>query len=170
MRVFLIGFMGCGKSTLGKKLAKKLNLNFIDMDHAIEEQEGMTINEIFSSKGENNFRKIENEYLASFETENVVVGTGGGAPCYYNNIDLINELGCSVYIKLPPKVLKDRLKGETNKRPLVQNMSDEELLSFIEVKLNEREVYYNNAHVIFDGLKFDIPELVLEIQSQIFNR
>jgi len=150
-KIFLVGFMGCGKSTYGRKLAQKLNWNFIDMDDCIEEKENMSISEIFETKGEEYFRNVETETLKDFENSNsTIISCGGGVPCFNNNMSIINSIGESVYISLPPTTLKERLVGEKSKRPLVAKLSDEELLSFISSKLEERGPFYEQAKFIFE--------------------
>ena len=150
-KVFLIGFMGCGKSTFGRKLAKQLEWEFIDLDDYIEEQERCSISEIFKNKGEVYFRNLETKALKeSNQWINTIISTGGGTPCFNDNIDLINKIGLSIHIKLSPEDLKIRLEGEKAKRPLIADLSDGELLSFIKLKLSERNTYYSSSELIFD--------------------
>lgn len=153
-KVFLVGFMGCGKSTLGKKLARKLNKEFIDLDDFIEEQEKLTINEIFEQVGEAGFRALENKWLkfVSQKYDNAVISCGGGTPCFNGNMNFMLEKGKVVYIQLPPKVLCDRLTNERQKRPLIAKLSDNELLEFIKTKLSERSPYYLQSSILFDPL------------------
>jgi shikimate kinase len=150
-KVFLIGFMGCGKSTFGRKLAKQLEWEFIDLDDYIEEQERCSVSEIFKNKGEVYFRNLETKALKeSNQWINTIISTGGGTPCFNDNIDLINKIGLSIHIKLSPEDLKIRLEGEKAKRPLIADLSDGELLSFIKLKLSERNTYYSSSELIFD--------------------
>jgi len=150
-KVFLIGFMGCGKSTFGRKLAKQLEWEFIDLDDYIEEQERCSISEIFKNKGEVYFRNLETKALKeSNQWINTIISTGGGTPCFNDNIGLINKIGLSIHIKLSPEDLKIRLEGEKAKRPLIADLSDGELLSFIKLKLSERNTYYSSSELIFD--------------------
>ena len=105
--VYIIGFMGCGKSTAGKKLASVLNWSFIDLDRKIEAHAGMTIPEIFSKHGESFFREVESEVLRSFQTlSEVVISTGGGTPCHGDNMDFMTETGLTLYLKMTPGQLK----------------------------------------------------------------
>ena len=132
MTIFLVGYMGCGKSTLGKKLAINLNYDFIDLDNYIEEQEGRTIKEIFADDGEDYFRKLERVYLHRvIDTENVVISSGGGTPCFFDNMDQMNEYGLTVYINMHPKALIPRLKLSELYRPLIDGMEGEVLLDYV---------------------------------------
>jgi len=152
--------MGSGKSTCGSILAGKIGYDFVDMDHLIEETAGMTIPGIFSEHGEGVFRKWENDILLELcKREDVVVSTGGGAPCHGDMIRIMNDHGATIYIKLPPKALKDRLINSKTERPLIKGKSEGELLQFITSLLNEREPYYNQALHTVDGVNFDINNL-----------
>ena len=150
-KIYLVGFMGCGKSTLGRKLAKSMGWDFVDLDDYIEEKEQQSISDMFSENGEAYFRNLET--LTLKETKDwtkTVISCGGGTPCFNNNIDLINDQGFSIFINLTPEVLVDRLQGEKDKRPLIAKLSDSELLSFIQDKLSERLKFYNSSKMIFD--------------------
>jgi shikimate kinase len=150
--IFLIGFMGCGKTTLGRKLASQLGYEFMDLDHILEAQTGITIAEYFSKFGEEAFRKLESEVLKQTPyPANAVVSTGGGLPCFFDNMDWMNAHGKTIYIKLSPKTLADRLENEKDKRPVLHDHGDN-LVAFIESKLNERDKFYNHASIIADGL------------------
>ncbi len=154
--IFLIGFMGCGKTTLGRKLANRLNCPFIDLDHVLEAQEGMSIASYFSRFGEDTFRLLESEVLKETTyPENVVVSTGGGLPCFFDNIEWMNAHGKTIYIKLSPKTLASRLENEKEERPLLREKHGEDLVNFIAQKLAERDVYYNKATIIADGLSLN---------------
>lgn len=159
--IILIGFMGSGKSTVGKLLAKKLGHVFVDMDQVIEKQEGRSITDIFQTEGEQHFRKLERELLSSFTAnQGLVISTGGGVPCFENNMNLINALGKSIYLQLSPKKLAERLKNEKNSRPLIKSMNDDELLLFIEKKLAERELYYLQSKLILPISEQSASEIV----------
>ena len=150
--IFLIGFMGCGKTTLGRRLASRLGYEFMDLDHILEAQAGMTIAEYFSKFGEEAFRKLESEVLKFTNyPEHAVISTGGGLPCFFDNMDWMNTHGKTVYIKLSPKTLADRLENEKDKRPVL-NDHGEDLVAFIAGKLAERDEFYNRASIIADGL------------------
>jgi shikimate kinase len=141
--------MGCGKSTLGRKLAQRLNLCFIDLDKYIEERNFRTIPSIFAEEGEEGFRQREKKALEEIaEFENLVVATGGGAPCFFGNMELMNRTGVTLYIAPPVEVLVERLLKSKNERPLIKGKSREELISFIDENLQKRAPFYEKASVI----------------------
>ena len=158
--IFLIGFMGSGKTTLGRKLASRMGYEFIDLDHKLEQQVELSIAEYFSFFGEDAFRKLESEVLKkTVYPENVVISTGGGLPCYFDNMDWMKTNGKVVYLKLPPKTLADRLENGKEERPLLQDKHGEALVAFIEQKLEEREKFYSQANIIADGLSLTAEKL-----------
>lgn len=160
MIVFLIGFMGCGKSTKAKQLANRLNCPVIDLDAEIVEKEGKTIAEYFAENGEDAFRKLESNTLKTFDYPEVcVVATGGGLPCFFDNMDWMNANGQTVYLQMTPPQLVSRLHNR-EKRPLLKGMDDEQLLAFIELKLAERNPFYNKAKVVINA--FDLDAEILE--------
>ena len=151
--IFLTGFMGCGKTTLGRKLASRLGYEFMDLDHILEAQTGMSIAEYFSSSGEEAFRQLESDVLKRTNyPANAVISTGGGLPCFFDNMQWINAHGRSVYIRLSPKTLADRLEHEKEERPLLRHKHGDELVAFITEKLAEREKFYTQASIIAAGL------------------
>jgi len=153
--------MGSGKSTLGAKMAGKIDYSFVDMDHLIEETAGMTVPGIFNELGEEVFRKWEHDILLELCTrEKVVISTGGGAPCHKNMMQIMNDHGATVYIKLSPEALKNRLQHSRTERPLIRGKSEEELLDFIKSKLAEREYYYSMANHIVEGINLQSEELI----------
>lgn len=154
--------MGCGKTTAGRKLAEKLDYKFVDVDELIEEAQGVTISEIFAKQGEDAFRKIEQEMLSTtFELNNAIIATGGGAPCFYNNMDAMNENGLTIYIEMSPEALVNRLKGGMEDRPILNGKTNEELLGFIEEALEIRNPFYKKSKEIVDGIILS-PELLFE--------
>jgi len=158
--VFFIGFMGCGKTTWSRKLASRLDYDFIDLDHLLEEQVGMTIAEFFSSFGEDAFRKLESDVLKQTKyPENTIISTGGGLPCFFDHIEWMNKHGKTVYIKLSPKTLADRLEKGKAKRPLLNGKHGDELVAFIAEKLAEREGFYLQATLIADGMSLSTEGL-----------
>ncbi len=160
-RVYLIGFMGSGKSTMGRWLADALGWSFLDLDHFIEHKYHKTISQIFEDKGEDGFREIEANCLREVsDFDRVIIGAGGGTPCYYDNMDVMNATGLTIYLKLEPAVLNERLTGSKSQRPLVANKNGEELLNFISDKLNEREAHYLKAKVVADGTVWQVEDFV----------
>ncbi|HCU21262.1 MAG: hypothetical protein A2X05_06835 [Bacteroidetes bacterium GWE2_41_25] len=158
--LYIIGFMGSGKTTAGRRLASMLRWSFVDLDKKIEEHTGLKIPEIFSLHGEEHFRKVEAEILRSPATDsNTVIATGGGTPCYDDNMKYMLETGLTIYLKMTPGQLAGRLKGSSDERPLIRNLSGEDLLNFIEDKLAERAKWYEKSQFIIDGFNPDISLL-----------
>lgn len=149
-RVILIGYMGAGKTTVGKELARQLGVTFYDLDWYIETRMHKRVPEIFAESGEEGFRDIERRMLHEVaEFEDVVVSCGGGTPCFFDNMDYLNEKGDVVYLKASPEVLFKHLKMGKGIRPLLQGKNDEELLTFIGEQLEKREQYYMKAtHIV----------------------
>lgn len=151
-RVFLIGFMGSGKTTIGKFIARDMGWKFIDMDDYFVQMKGCSVKEFFAREGEEAFRKSEREIVKELcIKENVVIATGGGAPCYYDNIDIMNRAGLTIYISVEPAILAKRLSKAKAERPLIAEKDDSELLNYISAKLAEREPFYRKARMITDG-------------------
>lgn len=169
MRIFLIGYMGSGKTSVGKKIARALGLQFLDLDHYIESSEQLSIAAIFDAKGEAEFRKLERKYLDQLlTTENVLFSLGGGTPCFSDTMDVLMDKGLCVYLEHSPKSLYNRLLSGKKGRPLLQGKTDEELLTYIEQHLSSRLPYYQRAHVTINGLSFSkekIKDTVQTIQS-----
>ncbi len=144
--IFLIGYMGCGKSTLGRALSRISGLEFIDLDHYIENRFHATINELFAERGEDGFRTVERAMLEEVSLfNNVIVACGGGTPCFFNNMQLMNERGLTVWLNTPIERLHERLQRNRSKRPILANKTDDELLTFITEALNAREAFYSQA-------------------------
>lgn len=168
MKIFLTGFMGSGKTTLGRKLAARMNYEFIDLDHKLEQQVELSIAEYFTLFGEDSFRKLEAEVLRKTPyPENAVISTGGGLPCFFDNMEWMKANGKVVYIKLSPKTLADRLETGKEERPLLQDKHGDALVEFIESKLAEREPFYAQANIIADGLSLTAErmEQILEMSK-----
>ncbi len=143
--------MGSGKSTVGKGLAKALNLDFIDLDNYIESRNHRTIPTIFEQDGEDGFRKLEQKALHEVsEFENIIIATGGGAPCFFDNMELIKKTGKSLYLNGTPRILAERLRRSKTERPLIKGKSEKELISFIHETLEKRSKWYKQADVVFD--------------------
>ncbi len=149
-RVFLVGYMGVGKTTIGKLLSRELDVEFIDLDKFIESRYRKTIQDIFAKKGEEKFRIIEREMLREIATfQNVLISTGGGTPCFYDNMDVMNQQGITVYIKATVEQLVSRLLASKNIRPILQNKTPQELQSFVTAHLAEREEFYTKAKLTY---------------------
>lgn len=160
--IFLVGFMGCGKTTMGRKLSAVMGYEFIDLDHKFEEQAGMRIAEYFTEHGEDAFRQMESNILKETEyPENAVVSTGGGLPCFFDNMDWMNANGQTVYMKLTPKMLASRLENAKTPRPVLQGKKGQELVEFIETKLAEREPHYGKAVVVAESFADLTPENIM---------
>ncbi|MDR6194085.1 shikimate kinase [Siphonobacter sp. SORGH_AS_0500] len=151
--IFLLGMPSSGKSTLGRSLAREIGYEFVDMDKRIEIRELLTIAEIFNLKGEPYFRTVESEMLRSFPADaGLVVSTGGGVPCFHDNMDFIRENGVSLFLDVPPKILTDRiLHTKKNDRPLLVTEDPVELLAALETKIANRRNYYEQADVTIAG-------------------
>jgi shikimate kinase len=169
MKIILLGYMGSGKTTIGIQLARKLFLNFTDLDDFIEEKEQQSIKEIFKQKGEIYFRKIEHKYLKQFinENESYVLSLGGGTPCYAGNLDLIlkDKKSRSFYLRGSIPTLFKRLSENKFKRPIISDLSDDQLTEYIAKHLFERSLFYDKAtHKISIDNK-EIQEIVTEIRT-----
>lgn len=165
IRIFLIGYMGAGKTTLGRALAKELKIEFIDLDNYIEERLCKSISQIFAEKGEEGFRDIERRMLhEAGEFENVVISTGGGTPCFFDNIEYMNRQGATVFLDVPVERLFIRLSIARKKRPLIMGKSDEELRCFIAEQLAKRLPHYSKAKQRFTA---DRLEDVKQIEASV---
>jgi len=150
--IFLMGYMTSGKSSLGKKLAKHFDVDFIDLDRYLEKQEQLTISEIFQHKGEAYFREAEAKALRQFpKDQKVVIALGGGTPCHHENINFIKETGTSIYLDIATSTLIGRLREKKAKRPLVANLKDEEISHFVENQISQRTPYYQQADIIISS-------------------
>jgi shikimate kinase len=171
MQLILLGYMASGKSTIGKELAKKLFLPFIDLDDYIIEKEKMSISAIFEERGEIYFRKIEHKYLQEILNSEAkfILSLGGGTPCYAGNMKLITESeAISIYLNASIQLIQERLKNEKSKRPLVADLADEKMTEFIAKHLFERRFYYEQATF---SVKIDAKEmntLVTEIRILLY--
>jgi len=145
-KIILIGYMGSGKSLLGKSIAEMLNIRFINSDSEIEQHTGMSVGQLFEQFGENHFRNLEREFLNSFNVqESFVFATGGGTPCFNNQMEVLNTLGTTVYLQCNNGTLFSRLKHERDHRPLIAGLSDEELRESIDFRMKQRESIYQKA-------------------------
>jgi shikimate kinase len=164
--VYIIGFMGSGKSTAGRKLAMSLGWTFVDLDRKIEEVAGKTIPQIFSDDGEEKFRELETSVLQSLKTEvKTIISTGGGTPCHGDNMQIMLATGLTIYLKMTPEQLTSRLLESTGQRPLLKNIPDNKLNEFISKKLASREKWYNKANITLEGKNLDINLLTSLIKN-----
>ncbi|MBF2707596.1 shikimate kinase [Flavobacterium soyangense] len=155
-KIILLGYMGCGKSTIANRLSNSTNIPYIDLDKMIEERVNLSIKEIFEQRGEIYFRKLERDVFIELlnAPENLIIGLGGGTPCYANNHELLKgENILSIYLKASVETLFERLISNKSKRPIIADKNDEEMKEFIAIHLFERSFYYNQAQykVNIDG-------------------
>lgn len=160
-RIILIGYMGSGKTTVGKALSKETGMMFYDLDWYIESRMRKTVAQIFAEKGEEGFRKIEYNMLHEVaEFEDVIISCGGGTPCFFDNIDYINQQGEVVYLKATPEVLYRHLLMGKTERPLIKNKTPEELIAYITEQVAKREEFYNKARYTLDVSLMDNYEKI----------
>ncbi len=169
MKIYLIGFMASGKTTIGLELAKKLNYEFIDLDEFIEQKHNKTIKQIFEQQGEDHFRTLENEALRDVSSidGNILIASGGGTSCFYNSIDFMNKTGLTIYIKVDVGELVTRLIESKTDRPLLWGKTPQELNDYILRVLNEREKYYEKAKITIESSSIIIDQLAQTIKAAI---
>jgi len=170
MRIFLVGYMGAGKTTIGKSLALRMKLNYIDTDQFIEKRYRKKVSDIFASEGESRFRDIEHRVLLEVsEFEDIVISTGGGLPCFNDNMTMMNNSGCTVYIEVSGEELADRLRVSKNVRPVLKNRTGSELTDFVNSSLNIRKPFYEQAKIRFQVentfSENDIDKLARQLES-----
>ena len=169
-RIILIGYMGAGKTTIGRVLARKLNIEFFDLDWYIEARFRMKIPQIFAEKGEDEFRRIEQLMLHEVaEMENVVISCGGGTPCFFDNMDYINQQAESFYLKCSTEVIKTHLLMAKSQRPLLEGKNPEQLTQFIEEGINQREIYYKKAKHVININVMHTKEQIQQYADMIYN-
>ncbi len=160
-RIILIGYMGAGKTTVGRELAKELGLMFYDLDWYITSRMRRTVAQLFEEHGEDGFRQIERNMLHEVaEFENIVLSCGGGTPCFFDNMDYMNQKGETVYLKATPEVLYAHLKMGKGVRPLLLNKTPEQVEAFVKTQLKEREPFYTKAKHTFDVSLLDNSEKI----------
>ncbi|GAB4324507.1 MAG: shikimate kinase [Bacteroidales bacterium] len=162
MRVFLTGFMGSGKSSLGKRVARLLNLKFIDLDKLIEERCRTSIPLLFDRYGEEVFRMMEQRYLHEIVSDHCLIAVGGGTPCFFDNMEFMKRNGLVVWLNPPKDELVKRLSETKKNRPLLQGKDVDAIRKAVEEKLNERIQYYSQAHLVIDDVS-PVPEKVAEL-------
>jgi shikimate kinase len=151
MILFLVGFMGCGKSTVGRKLAAAGGYNFVDLDGVVAEMAGASVQEIFATQGEEAFRKLERKAIEQLALQDrTIVATGGGAPCWGDNMKLLSEKGTTIYLKMSAKALAERLQHVRVPRPKVAGLGPEELYDYVAALLAEREPIYMQSRIVVD--------------------
>jgi shikimate kinase len=162
MKIFLIGFMGSGKTYWGRKLSEKLRLPFFDLDEQIESNETKPISQIFAEEGEEYFRLVEKDtlHIITESHDSFIMATGGGTPCYFNNIEFMNKAGTAVWINTPIELLHERLLKDKGQRPLIKNLNDSQLRSFIIKKFSDRKIYYEQAEMVVEESEKSIEKIV----------
>lgn len=165
MRIFLIGFMGSGKTHWGRLLATQLHLPFYDLDEVIVQMEGQSVAGVFEEKGEEYFRLVEKDLLEGIINDHpgLILSCGGGTPCFFNNIDLMKKEGIVVWLNTSIETLTKRLLKEKVQRPIIKNISDDALYSFILKKMNDRRLYYEQADVHVEEDEATIDSLLQQI-------
>jgi len=168
MRIFLVGFMGSGKTTVAKNLATMLQFSYFDLDEQIETSTGMTINQIFQNRGEPFFRQMEQAQLfQTISKERTIIATGGGTPCSQPNMDFILAHGLSVYLRVDPEVLTERLVSSKFNRPYIKNLDEKGIRRLIRVLLPEREPWYQMANYVIEANLTEHREVEERIISQV---
>lgn len=166
MKIFLVGLPGTGKTFWGKQLAQKLHLPFFDLDALIEKKEEQSITEIFTTKGEAYFRTLETNTLNQLVAEEkFVLATGGGTPCFNNNITTMLQKGIVVYINDELKNISARIIAEQGKRPLLNNLQQAEVIQYLQQLKQQRDIFYNQAQLIFAPNKELIEQLIFQIKA-----
>ena len=160
MHIFLLGFMGSGKSHWGRLWAAAHNFNFIDIDEELEKQEQKTVAEIFETRGEDYFRQKETILLRSLTAQsNSIVSCGGGTPCFFDNMAWMNKNGLTIFLEATTQFILKNIKNEKDKRPLIKDKDDAEILFFIDQKLKERQPYYSKAKIILPAEDLNIDSI-----------
>lgn len=168
IRIFLTGYMGAGKTTLGKAFAREMKVPFIDLDWYIEERFHKSIPELFRERGEEAFRELERRMLhEAGEFEDVVISTGGGTPCFFDNMDYMNRQGQTVFLDVHPDILFRRLRVATQQRPILQGKTDKELRAFIVEALGKRAPFYGQARYRFDAGRLESRRQIAESVEQL---
>jgi len=173
-RIFLVGYMGAGKTSVGRSLALRMNLSYIDTDHFIEKRYHKKVSDIFATEGEERFREIEHLILLEVsEYEDIVIATGGGLPCFNENMAIMNEKGITIYLDVPVEELAARLGASKNKRPVLKSRSGEELIDFIKESLSARKPFYEQAKIRYQaGSKYsndDIESIIKALERIKFS-
>jgi len=166
-RIFLVGFTGSGKSSIGKKLANQLHFDFFDTDAEIERITGKTIAQIFEDEGEIYFREKEHTLITELSLKNnIVVSTGGGTPCFFDNMQKMNQTGLTIYLHASPSLLKHRIANQKHQKPLLKNIPDEKMTTHITQLLQQRETYYQQAQITVEAFNITAKKLLWIIEGK----
>jgi len=169
-RIYLVGYMGAGKSTCAKRLANKLQWNFTDLDALFEARYKISINRFFEKYGESLFRRLERDLLQQTELlENTIIATGGGTACFYNNMSWMNENGTTVYLQMSPGAVANRLVHAKKKRPLLAKKNPEELYVFVKDQLRQRAIFYSQAKIVIEAESLNLDALIVALKETIPN-
>ncbi len=168
MKIFIIGYMGSGKSKTADALSKLLKLSLIETDQEVEKLEGKTISEIFNSAGQDYFRELEKQILRATEkVDAAIISTGGGLPCYNDNMEWMNKHGITIYLEANPGLLFHRLSSSKSGRPLIENLNDVELMEQISGHLAIRSSIYKKAHISVNAASLNVKLLAEKIQAKL---
>lgn len=167
MKIYLIGLPGSGKTTLGKQLAAQLKIDFVDLDTEIEKSEKRAIAVIFKEAGEDYFRSSEATELRKWSQgqNNFVMATGGGAPCFFDNLELMNQSGTTIFLDVPAKEIAKRISSQSDTRPMLLDLNFEQLKDKIEFLRSQRKPFYRKAKVIVKGSSIQISDVINELRS-----
>ncbi|MBW6491842.1 MAG: AAA family ATPase [Lentimicrobium sp.] len=164
--IYITGYMGSGKTTVGKKIARILDYDFMDTDVVISKMTGKTIDQIFITDGEDAFRVLEHSVLVSLANRiNTVISTGGGTPCFFDNLEIMKKSGIVIYLKMHPTSIYKRMVASKNPRPLLKRIPKSGLLAYITEHLSKREQFYEAAHFVFKGESPEIESMVNAIKE-----
>lgn len=168
MKIFLVGMMGSGKSYWMDRIGRKLKLAKYDLDHLVEGVEDRSIQQVFNESGEAHFRKIESAVLRSFsDKDDFILATGGGTPCFYENMDWMNEQGITIWLDEATNILAERLIPEKAHRPLIAHLSNEALAAYLEAKKEERTTFYSKAKYKLSGDEINEKNLLALLNKTI---
>lgn len=168
MRIYLVGYMGAGKTTTAKRLSSLLDIPCYDLDQLFEAQFKIEISSFFERYDESLFRKLESQLLKdTLQFDHAIISTGGGTPCFYDNMKWMNENGLTIYLQMHVKSIVERLKTSKRKRPLLASKTDEELLDFVKEHLRQRNIFYSQAHILFKGESLKVDDLIQKIREKL---
>ncbi|HMM11319.1 MAG TPA: shikimate kinase [Bacteroidales bacterium] len=168
MRVYLVGYMGAGKTTLSRRLSAQLGMEHADLDELFEARYKISIPDFFRKYDETLFRRLESHLLKeTVLTDHIVYSTGGGTACYYDNMEWMNRHGLTVYLQMDPQSIVHRLSNAKKKRPLILSKTSDELLEFVREHLRARNIYYSQAKIIVKGESIDVDALAQQIRAMM---